>query len=186
MRAAELSSNSKSEFGTCGIMLYSGSNGGPAGPVLGRSSMASLHPTVKHLHLVHSCYIFNSASQECVCLGLKKDFVKKAVCWAVLNQYTNKWAIQDLGTYHIRGIFISLQLSINKHVLRCNMIGHKHESSRAEFSICWDQWEESCTSKKSTHTPHCLRSTWRMCVYPVMDRLALLGVFVLVAWWLFG
>lgn len=49
----------------------SGSNGEPAGPVLGRSSMASLHPTVKRLHLVHSCYIFNSVSQECVCLGLK-------------------------------------------------------------------------------------------------------------------
>lgn len=139
-------------------MLYSGSNGGPAGPVPGRSSMASLHPTVKHLHLVHSCYIFNSVSQ------LKKDFVKKAVCWAVLNQYTNKWAIPDFRTYHIRGIFISLQLSINKHVLRCNMIGHKYERSRAEFSICWDQWEESCTSKKSTHTLHIASGPREGCV----------------------
>lgn len=52
--------NKMSELCTCRIMLYFGSNGGPAGPVLGRSSMSSLRPTVKRLHLAHSCYILNS------------------------------------------------------------------------------------------------------------------------------
>lgn len=68
---SQISAFKKSQCCTCRIILYFGSNGGPAGPVLGRSSMSSLHPTVKCLHLVHSCYILNSVSQECVCLGLE-------------------------------------------------------------------------------------------------------------------
>lgn len=68
LNVASQISEKKLEFCTCRLILYFGTNGGPAGPVMGRSSMSSLHPTVKRLHLVHSCYILNSVSQVCVCL----------------------------------------------------------------------------------------------------------------------